>query len=65
MNSYKEIPSLITPSLKVSKDVVTKKEEKVYNISEKVYKEYCPACNEYIIPKGDRCPNSYCRWSLR
>lgn len=33
---------------------------------EKAYKEYCPSCNEYIVPdKNDRCPNAYCRWSLR
>lgn len=50
------------PNLVVTKPVVKTAPKKV----ETGHKEYCPSCNEYIVPdRNDRCPNSYCRWSLR
>lgn len=53
------------PSLVVTKKV-SKTSENVYKEPSKAYKDYCPACNEYVIPdKSDRCPNKHCRWALR
>lgn len=52
------LPSLVVTAPVVKATAPTK--------TEKVYKEYCPSCNKYIVPdKNDRCPNAYCRWSLR